>query len=251
MLRRGTERKGTPARARVGRGGAPPRRGGGVGGRGSRARAAAKAQTKQLVEDAERELERCAAQGGHRSRQMRVCAPPARGGGGPRARAGSRRVGVGARRRSATERGRGPRRKGDKCDGKGLDPGVPGDMVTKYPRNIRESRGGATNAAVDALRREMTMRRSRPAENGKENGKEKEKKSVSGAEAARSAAARVRAREREAANAAAAAATAAAARGALRRSRARAAGDAKNPSVRVDGGRRRRSSRRRSGVRQS
>ena len=197
-----------------------------------RARAAAKAQTKQLVEDAERELEQLRRRRADIvSRQMRVCALT-------NAEAEAKR-GVARVRVESSVGARTPERdgKGTFRDGKGINatergPGdVPGDVLSQNIPGTYASPAAERSPLMASPATRTYGAAERPAENGKENGKEKEKKSVSGAEAARSAAARVRAREREAAKVAAAAATAAAAKAEAEMFRARRAAEREKKSV--------------------
>ena len=184
-----------------------------------RARAAAKAQTKQLVEDAERELEQLRRRRADIvSRQMRVCART-------NAEAEVKRGVASQKTRFESSVGaRSPERDsispGTFRDGKG----IPGTSASPAAER-------SPLMASPATRTYGAAERPAPARLEKELEKEKEKKSVSGAEAARSAAARVRAREREAAKVAAAAAAAAAAKAEAEMFRARRAAEREKKSV--------------------
>ena len=184
-----------------------------------RARAAAKAQTKQLVEDAERELEQLRRRRADIvSRQMRVCART-------NAEAEVKRGVASQKTRFESSVGaRSPERDsispGTFRDGKG----IPGTSASPAAER-------SPLMASPATRTYGAAERPAPARLEKELEKEKEKKSVSGAEAARSAAARVRAREREAAKVAAATAAAAAAKAEAEMFRARRAAEREKKSV--------------------
>ena len=233
------------ARARVGRGGAPPRRGGGVGGRGSRARRGEGADQAAGGRRRARAGAAAQAQGGHRLQADACVRADQRRGGGER--------GVARVRVESSVGARTPERdgKGTFRDGKGINatergPGdVPGDVLSRYPRNIRESRGGAV-AAHRRRRRARTARGGAPGGKRKRKRKRKRKEIRLGRRGgAFGGGARPRAREREAAKVAAAAATAAAAKAEAEMFRARRAAEReKNPSSRQRR-RRRRSSRRR------
>jgi hypothetical protein len=189
-----------------------------------RARAAAKAQTKQLVEDAERELEQLRRRRADIvSRQMRVCART-------NAEAEVKRGVASHKTRFESSVGaRSPERDsispGTFRDGKGIPDHIPRRDIPGTSASPAAERSPLM--ASPATRTYGAAERPAPARLEKE----KEKKSVSGAEAARSAAARVRAREREAAKVAAAAAAAAAAKAEAEMFRARRAAEREKKSV--------------------